>query len=94
MKTQGGSYRYSCTPSLTFPPDGGCQCHTLTALFCAKIQYTSNMGAGWVLESVWMGVENLARLGFDPWTIHLTVSCYTSHTIMAHGRIVGHLNIR
>lgn len=51
-------------------------------------------GAGWAFESLWMGVENLARLGFDPWTIQLTVSCYTNHTVVAHGRIVGHLNIR
>ena len=41
-----GSYRYSCTPSLTSALDEGSQCHILTAFFCAKIWYALYWGPG------------------------------------------------
>jgi len=32
---------------------------------------------GWAPGPVWIGAENLAPPGFDPWTIQPVVSCYT-----------------
>jgi hypothetical protein len=35
--------------------------------------------AGWALGSVWMGMENLAPLGFKAQTAELTVSHYANY---------------
>jgi len=39
--------------------------------------------AGWASEPVWIGVENLAPPGFNPWTFQPVVSRYTDYAIPA-----------
>ena len=39
---------------------------------------------GWAPWLVWMGVENITLLGFDPQTVQPTGSCYTDYAILAH----------
>ena len=39
--------------------------------------------AGWALELVWIGTENLAPPGFDPRTFQLVVSHYTDYATLA-----------
>jgi hypothetical protein len=40
--------------------------------------------AGWAPEPVWIGVENLAPPGFNPWAFQPIASHYTNYTILAH----------
>jgi len=40
--------------------------------------------AGWAPGPIWTGAENLARPGFDPWTVHPIASRYTDWAITAH----------
>jgi hypothetical protein len=39
--------------------------------------------AGWAPEPVWIGAENLAPPGFDPWTFQPVASCNTDYAIPA-----------
>jgi len=39
--------------------------------------------AGWALEPVWMGAENLAPSGCDPQTLQPLASRYTNYAILA-----------
>jgi hypothetical protein len=39
--------------------------------------------AGWAPEPVWIGAENLASPGFDPWTFQPVASRYTDYAIPA-----------
>jgi hypothetical protein len=39
--------------------------------------------SGWAPELVWIGAENLAPVGFDPWTFQPVASHYTDYAILA-----------
>jgi hypothetical protein len=57
-----------------------------------KSQVPIEQEAGWAPEPVWIGVENLAPLGFDPWTFQPIVSCYTDYAVLAPEKIRGKVN--
>jgi hypothetical protein len=56
----------------------GGQCHALATLPREREPVPIIQEAGWVLGPVWTGVEYLAPLVFDPQTVQLVASCYTT----------------
>lgn len=66
----------------------GGQCHALAPLHTHPPQLGNLvpivLEVGWEPWLVWMGVENIALLGFDPQTVQPTGSCYTDYAIPTH----------
>jgi hypothetical protein len=51
--------------------------------------------AGWALGPVWMGLENLPQVGFEPQTVQPILSAYTAYaTLAAHSLIYNHYIIK
>jgi thiaminase len=61
----------------------GCQCHALAVLTPGNDPVPTVQKAGWALEPVWMGAENLAPKEFWSCTIQPTARHYTNYAIMA-----------
>jgi hypothetical protein len=55
------------------------QHHALAAFIPGKDPVPIVQEAGWAPEPVWIGVENLAPLGFDPRTFQPMESPYTDY---------------
>ena len=55
----------------------GGQRHAPAALPPEKDPVSILQEAGWTPGPVWMGAENLAPPGFDPWTVQPVASRYT-----------------
>lgn len=66
----------------------GNECHAMAALRLGKKFCTYCIG-GWVdIIAVLMGVENLAPLRIDPWTVQPVATRYTDCTILDHSEIL------
>jgi hypothetical protein len=50
--------------------------------------------AGWALELVWIGAENLALPGFDPRTFQPIASRYTDYAIPAPNALSATVNLK
>jgi hypothetical protein len=68
------------------------QHHAPAAFTPGKDPVPIEQEAGWALEPVWIGVENLTPLGFDPRTFQLIVSRYTNYAVPAPEKIRGKVN--
>ena len=62
----------------------GGQYHAPGALAPGWTKYPLYRRLGLIPGLVWMGVENLGPLGFDPWIVYPVVRHHTNSAILAH----------